>query len=56
MSNAPVQGRPSGLRRALGAIAGLRPRRDRRRTAWPATDPVVPALRDWPVVPPERRR
>jgi hypothetical protein len=57
MTNAPVHGRASGLRRALGAIASLRPRRAaRRRAVWPAGDPVVPALRDWPVAPPDRSR
>jgi hypothetical protein len=56
MTNAPVHGRAGGLRRALGAIASLRPRRGRRRAVWPAGDPIVPALRDWPVAPPDRSR
>jgi hypothetical protein len=56
MTNAPVHGRAAGLRRALGAIASLRPRRGRRRAVWPAGDPIVPALRDWPVAPPGRSR
>jgi hypothetical protein len=56
MSDAPVDGGARGLRRVLGAIASLRPRRGRRRAVWPAGDPIVPVLRDWPVAPPDRSR
>jgi hypothetical protein len=56
MSDAPADGRARGLRRALGALAGLRPRRGRRRAAWPTADPVVPALRGWPVAPTDHSR
>jgi hypothetical protein len=56
MRTTPAHARPSGLRRALGAVIRRNRRRGARPASWTLGDPVVPALRGWPVSPPDRSR
>jgi hypothetical protein len=56
MKRTPVHERPAAVRRALAAITRPNRRRGARRATWTLGDPVVPALRGWPVAPPDRPR